>query len=763
MDITNFDTAEIVEPTDLTAIGISARDAFDRLFSGALGWPAHWSHITVAKASADIVTLTPGEYHAGDVVYSSKHTLTLNLQSYKPQVASDERWIALILRGAEATLNATRAFETSEEPLTESIPVNQSTPKTITRQMSVIPQTGAIMVAPAQQPVPNENDCCVAFVRLRSAGIEEIVPNEAARVKTVYEIDQRLTEVETAINVVVELTESLQTDVANLAAKFDEIPDAQLFRQITRDVAIARQLLNFPDEARNYYYDDGLLRDAFWDPTYPQADYRVNEGIRFPYAIQRETQLRLLNPAASDISLWDNTLLMPAYTERLRIENPQGKLKKDISNVVHTVRTAVQHTVAHTRLRYGETITVCENAAGWGQVADRKANEIFNVGGGQWVSKGQTDNPWNNDPRSNGGHKEYAAQRVIQDTYLATYTSYNTEEFGLSGAVYGQTFVCSQVMVATSLELYFTRVGSEGDVLLCLAEAHPNGTPNFDKVIVKTNKVQADLKLNQWNKFTFRPTLLEQGKRYSFFTVTTGNHQLAATDDNAFQGGTMFLCTDGVWAQGDVKQDLSFRLNAARFAASRTVIPMENLQLTGGMSELEMVYQGWSPDFTNVIFEVKPEGMPEWVPMDARVPNPLATLPANVQLRAVFIGTEDVAPSIILDTKAITRTGRMKHNQKAISKQIPLGFTTNEFEVIMNVDAYDAAHHGFDIKLIIGGVEIAPLSENEKVDPVKPTRSTITSKFQLGAPAGAFRVVALGITDSNVNVPFIQDIQINAY
>ncbi|OJU66652.1 MAG: hypothetical protein BGO05_05475 [Rhizobiales bacterium 63-7] len=763
MDVINFSQAEIIAPDDLTAISVSARDAFDARDSGALGWPAHWAHVTVSQASADIVNLTSGEYYAGTEVYGAKETQQANLQSFKPVVASDERWVALILRGSEDLVSSMRPFETSGEPLTESIPVNQSTPKATRRNMSVIVQTGSIMVAPAARPAINENDCCVAFVRLRNTGIAEIVPNEAARVKTVYEIEQRLTTVELSIGVVVELTQSLQTDVANLAAKFDEIPDAQLFRQITRDVSIARQLLNFPDEARNYYYDNGLLRNAFWDFTYAGADFRINEGIRFPYQIQQENVLRVLNPAATDISFWENTLLLPAYTERLRIENPQGKLKKDISNTVHTVKTAVQHTVSNTRLRYGETVTVCENAAGWGQVGSQKANEIFNTNGATWVSKGQTDNPWNNDPRSEGGHKEYAVQRVIKDSYTSTYTSYRVEEFGLSGAVYAQTFVCSQVMVATSIELYFTRVGSEGDVLLCIAEVGPTGAPTFEKVIVQVNKPQGQLAVNQWNKFTFRPTLLEQGKRYAFFTVTTGNHQVAASDDNAFQGGTMFLCTDGIWAQGDVKQDISFRLYAARFAASRTVVPMENLQLTGGMSELEMIYQGWAPDFTSLVWEVKPEGASDWVPMDARVPNPLSTLPANVQLRAVFLGTEDVAPSIIMNTEAITRTGRMKNNQKAISKAMALGFSTDEFQIVMNVDAYDKLTHSFGVKLIVAGVEVAPLSVNETVDPIKPTRSTIIANFHLGAPTTSVRALVNGNTPSVINVPFIQDFQLNAF
>ncbi|WP_099863698.1 hypothetical protein [Pararhizobium haloflavum] len=758
----DFSNAEIASPEDLSSIGIFAMDGDELIHGAALGWPAHWSRITVAELTSDVVQLSPGAYHKEGAVYTNEAPIEVNLQSYKPPVSGDERWVALILRGSAVTSNATRAFETSEEPLTESVPVNQSTPKYHSLDMSVVVQTGPIAPPPALRPTVAENDCCVAFVRLTTSGIAEIVSNSGARVKTVYELDGRLTAVEQAIEVVVETTATIQTDMANLAAKFKLIPDPRIFRQITRDVSITRQLLNFPEEARNYYFDQGLLRD-FWDFAYVGADMRVLEGIRFPYENQRETQLRLLNPASSDIDIYDNTLVLPAYTERRRIENKLGSLRKDIANTVHTITTATQHQTTHTSIRYGETINVCENTVGWQSIGGRKAGEIFAVGGQEFVSKGKTDNPWNQTATAQNGHSQFAAQRVIRDTFTSTYTTYHTEQFGLSGAVYGQTFVCSQIMVATSLELYFTRVGSEGDVLLCICEITPSGAPDYSSVIAKVNKPQGDLQVNAWNKFAIPPTLLEQGKRYGFFTVTTGNHQLAATGENAFPGGTMFVSSDGIWSQGDIREDISFRLNAARFEASRTVVPFENLQLTGGMSELRMVYQGWEPDFTRLVWEVKAEGQSEWVPMDEREDNPLANLPANVQLRAVFVGTEDVAPSIILDTNALSITGRMKHNMEAVSQELDFGFATDELQIVMNVDAYQAINHDFTPSLIIDGSVVAATSVSETVDPEKPSRSTFVANFTLGAAASACRLKVDGHTNSQINVPFVQDIQLNAF
>lgn len=161
---------------------------------------------------------------------------------------------------------------------------------------------------------------------------------------------------------------------------------------------------------------------------------------------------------------------MPAYDEVVRIESPTGNQRQDIANTIHTSKTAIQHTLKHERVRYGETVTVCENRAGWGALGDVKAGETFKAAGETWVSKGLTANPWNAQQASQGGHQEYSAQRVIRETCSSSYVTYSVQYYGISGAIHAQSFLCAQVMVATSVELNFTGVGTTGDVHLALCE-----------------------------------------------------------------------------------------------------------------------------------------------------------------------------------------------------------------------------------------------------------------------------------------------------
>lgn len=761
MDVINFDQAEIVDPTDLTAISESGRDAIDRRDIGALGWPAHWARITVAQASSDAVSISSGEYYEGAAVYSSQDTITLNLQSFKPVIASDERWMALILRGDEETVSATRAFETSEEPLTESVPVNQSTPKYLRRKMTVVPQSGPISPAPAVQPTINEDDCCVAFVRLKTTGIVEIVANEAARVKSVFEIEGRLTVVELQITAIFKEIEAITTNLGSVAAAVERVPPMALISQITNDVSRVRQLLNFPAAARNYYFDQGLVPD-FWDLAHINSIARIREGVRFQYAQSHLATLQMLNADDPDIYVHDDKYVMPAFEEVLRLESPQGSGKQDISNTVHTVRTAHTATTSTTSIRYGATVTVCENTAGWQNIGDRKAGEIFKVSGKDYVSVGKTGNPWNQTNTAQNGHSEYAVRGVIRDTVSSTYTYYTTETFGLNGAIYAQTFLNAQQMVATSIDLYFTRVGSTGDVRLCICECNGDGTPDYDRIITEVNKPVADLK-NGWNKFSFRPSLFEPGKRFALYTVTTGNHQIAMNSGNAFTGGTKFVCTDGVWSQGSTTEDFAFRLFAAKFLKSRVEIPMSALTLENGMTEIELVYEGWEPASTSRVWMIKPQGTDEWLPLDGRNPNPLANLPPLVQLKLVMVGTQDLAPMIVLDQYSKALTGRCRPDMQAVSDDLTFGFTTTTIQTVTHVDNFDPAHHTHAPKLMVGATVVTPATTAVEIDPMKPSRRKITANFTLGAASGSARYRFDMGTDNVYEIPFIQDIQLNAY
>lgn len=752
--------SEYLDVQDYTRLAEYPRDALDSVVGAAVGYPAHWSAFTISQKSAQVVTVSPGIYLDGDIVYQADNETDINLTLYFPLAESDEKWVAIIARGETVDVNENRAFETSEDPET-SLPVSVSTPVIEARQITYVIQQGFGAPAPAIKPTIAETDACLAFVRVTTAGVQEIVPGERWRAKTLFEVEGRVTSLEIRTDQLFEETASLRTDLASIAAKIRSIPDPRLVAQVIRDVSRHNQQLNLPDEARNYFFDQALVPD-FWDFT-KGGYFRITEGIRFQYVAQFDQTMRLLNYDAPEISVWDEKLVMPAYDEVARITSETGSGKKDIANTVHTVTTAVQHTVAHTRLRYGETVNVCENTAGWGGLGSVQYGATFQANGETWVNNGVTDHPFNQTALAQNGHMGYQVQRVSYETYYSTYTTYHTEEYGLSGATHGQTFLSSQVMVVTSIDLNFTKVGATGDVTLSLCKITPSGTPDFRSVLAHVTKPVETLAVG-WNKFIFRPTLLDQGERYGWFVTTSGNHQLMTNSGNAYTGGSLFISSDGVWSQGSTTEDFTFRVNAAKFRTNRVVLPFESLTLEGGMTEFQLLYKSWVPAATQLVWEVKAQGESDWIVVDAREENPLANLPPLVQLRAVMVGTPDVAPMIYLDTYSRAITGRMRLDMVAISQLQTFGFTTETAQVVLQMDNYSAAAHTCSPKLMLADDTIVnPDTVVATIDQTKPSRTLFLANFTLPAATPSARVRIEATTNSNINVPFGQDVQLNAF
>jgi hypothetical protein len=753
MKRTLFDDAEIAEHGDFNSIGEQSQAALDAMINDAIGYPAHWAAFTVAQKSAQEVTISAGRYVTREKIYGSDASFDLNLQIYIPLISNDERWVALILRGEEVTVNAPRNFETSEDPET-SIPVNRQTPKTIERRLTVIVQQGNATPAPALKPVIAETDAVIAMVLLRSTGIQTIEPGESWRVKSLYEVEGRVTALEVNLDSLFQRTTSIETDIANITSRLSDIPNPIIIRQMQRDIGATRRILALPDEQRAYVFDPGLTYDI-WDTAHASWLARVREGIRFSYANESTSQLSVVNEDDPKIMIGANRRMVPAYDEALRIANIGTDAVLNISQQVHTVVDAIERSVSRTAIRYGTVKKVCTNNRYWANLtAGLRIGEMFTLNGeefevvnAQGGVTGQHTDKW-----------RYIRQ-VIREEWTETYWDYETSEVGVNGSVYGQTFLNSQPMVLTSIDLNFVSVGAAGDVHLFVCETNAAGMPIFDKVLGHVTVIRNNLVVG-WNKFALPLTMLESGKRYAFFTVTTGNHSIYATTGNKFTGGSRFYATDGAWAQGDAASDIAFRLYAAKFRDVRTVVPFNNLTLENGMTDIEIVMKSWAPGGTALEWEIKPSGATEWTTFEEHpdtATHPLVGLPALVELRLVMLGTVDLAPMIVLDTALRGRTGRHRGDMVAVSDSIAFGLSTETIVTQFTVDAFIPAEHEFTPKIIVGTDVLTADATVVEVDPDEPERRTFTSTFELGAPATAARMRPEMTTDNPVNVPFIQD------
>ena len=150
--------------------------------------------------------------------------------------------------------------------------------------------------------------------------------------------------------------------------------------------------------------------------------------------------------------------------------------------------------------------------------------------------------------------------------------------------------------------------------------------------------------------------LLEAGTRYAFVLITAGYHWLALVENNKYAQGSFFTSTDGAWFQGDISRDACFEVVACAFEAPRLVIDLDNWNLDGGLTDIDLLLQQIAPDpaVTDITFEVRVDGV--WVPMEevASGNHPLYGQPASVDARMVLQGTTELMPGIHVGTSYVT-------------------------------------------------------------------------------------------------------------
>ena len=441
--------------------------------------------------------------------------------------------------------------------------------------------------------------------------------------------------------------------------------------------------------------------------------------------------------------------MMPAWTEVTRIQNlPTNEDLINISQLTHSVVNAIKKEVARERITYGPTFRSCENARGWGNLRNRQPGEMFTINGEEFQAVAVVGNHgW-------VGHRIYDVRRVRRERYTETYWEYETTEVGLNGSIYGQTFLCSQPMIVSSIEINLQSVGTNGDIHLLLCETDETATPRLEKVIANATLDHASLKIG-WNRFELDVSLLDSGKRYGFFTVTTGNHAARVSIDNQFTGGSMFQLTDGAYAQGDVTRDFAFRMNAARFTSPRTEIEFQPLTLENGLTEIDLLYKGWEPGGTQLEWMYKTDTS-DWTLMDNNDGAALNGLPPLVRLKAIMIGTPDLQPMIVMDNKARGGTRRPATNFVAPSIDHAFGISTSTIKTITVLDHFDENYHAFAGTIIAGGATLNPDTVSVEIDQDRPERRTVRCTYALGAPVTSARLRPTGTTSNAVKTYHVE-------
>lgn len=707
-----FRDRQELQSADLNAIGQHAGDAIAHLVLDAVSGALKFTGGAVSAKSATEVDVAALRFYNGGKVYASEQTETLNLFQYLPLVA--KKCVAVVVWG--------EVIDTDVQPrdflvdLTTGATEPQAVAMARLCKANVNLQPGNESADP-QPPVLQTGTLAIALVYLTPAGVERIELQSAARLPTLQGHEQRLFEHEAWRTQAEPRISSIATDLAGLAKKTMSLVGRDTVVELANDVARLKAKVNLPTAYASYesdYYGNTDKTDAA-GVGYSAA---IKNGLLFPTAGQASVGLALFNPYDAGIKRSAEDLVLPAYTDRARIQT--SGYSGDIS--------ASQYQVQSQTIRQ-YTATVWDYTYGWN----------YNYYNGWWNSR-----YWNYYGYNWGWYGYYGYRVARQETRYelqTVTTSYN-------GAIIGQTFLVSNAMWLTKVGLQFTQIGASGDVMVAVCETE-GGKPDLLKTLTRVTVARGDLKkYPEETAIPVPPVLLEAGKRYALVLITQGDHRLATVSGNDYTQGTLFFGTDGDYFTGDLTKDLMFTLYAAQFAQPRVEVVLQSVSLAGGISDINIAAPQIVPDGCELRYEIQVGG--KWYPLgDAAMR--LSTLPDIVPLRMVLLGTSDLAPAFRLAPNAITGS-RAATSLAHWSTLRTLAAPSSSITVQVVVAQWDAANHTLACEIKSGATTYTPATTVVRDEPDGQAKRFT---FTFTPPAISTYAIKLTGARSAASAPFV--------
>lgn len=678
-----------LEHTDLNNTQDWAHEAQAHLVTDAITSEKQFVGLVVTAASATEISVSSGRLYDGTTgkVYALSAAATQSLFSYLP--LTNEKWLAISVLGQTEEVNLEpRDFlvDLATREVEPQVVAMQS------RRVVVLHIASGLESTTPERPDAPTGYTLLAHVRLNPSGIQEIVLATSRRLPNLHQVNGRLQTAEGWILATEPRLATLTSDITGIQSDLNARATLAQAMQLGLDMARVKERLEIPDTYVFYGGDHFLTLDET-DDEGANYDALVQEGVRFPVLASATDELSLLNPLDPAVKVSNDGLMLPAYTEMLRLalETRVGELT--INQYQYQTHNLVQKYLTRTRIRYGATRTVCTNVAWW-------LSGRYDAATGIFYRDGET---WEVDPKDRLKlAMRWAYIRVTQfwqDSWQEPYWEVVTTDHIMQGSLLAQTLLMAQTGWLTSVEIYLTAAAADGSLNILLTDALL-GQPNVNAVIARETITAANLAAG-WNRITFsRPVFVESGRRYALVLITGGAHKVGITNGTAYTQGLLMYSQDGAYFNEAADTDLMLRLNFARFSVPRAVASLNPLQLTGGIHDFDVLFDGYTPAGCQLYFEVQVGGV--WYPITSGQNSPFSGSPALVPLRVVFLGTLDLMPAIRLTDSVATVTrwaAAFLHWSTARS----LGSNTTSVKVRVLVEGWDVAKHTLTINIKVGG------------------------------------------------------------
>jgi hypothetical protein len=296
---------------------------------------------------------------------------------------------------------------------------------------------------------------------------------------------------------------------------------------------------------------------------------------------------------------------------------------------------------------------------------------------------------------SYGQPSQYSYQVQVPYEYYQDVETVTT----INGALAAQSTVLPRAGWVVQLGLYYTQIGSVGDVEVLITRC-TNGVPDPLKVISRATLARADMKkYPQVTLLPIQPVMGQSGERIGVIEISQGNHFVAMgapgyTEGNFFRGTAA-----GGYLQGDIAQDRKLEIYMANFASPRTEVMLQNVSLSGGINNIAIQTEQPVLDGATLTYEAQIAGI--WQPITGKNLGAFAGSPDIIPLRAVFLGTADIQVGMQLGT------GRITASRPTLSSTVVSAAITTPakryFQIDLVVPRWDAAKNTVTMEMLTGG------------------------------------------------------------
>jgi len=676
-------------------------EAQRHLMTDAVSAEREFIGLEVSARSATEIDVAPGRLYDGPTgkVFAIEQPQTHSVFAMQP--LQDTKWLAVSVFGTEEEVDI------QPRDFLVDLSSGATEPRAVAmqlRRVATVHIAQGLESPTPERPEPPTGYTLIAHVRLTPSGIQEVQLATNRRLPNLRQLDGRLAVAEGWIRAAEPRIAHIMTDIAGLGEQMATRANLGQMLQLAQDMARVKERLELPDDYRWYGADHFLSQDET-DSTANGFSARVEEGIRPPVVGHAEAALALLNPIDAGARVAAGGLLLPAHEEITRLAMTTRRGELTVNQYQFQTTQMEQRQMSRQRIRYGETRTYCTNTGFWSQGTYDPITGLYR----------RSDETWEIDPASRDNMLARTGYvrgtRVWLDDYLETYWEAVTTTHTVQGSILAQTLLMAQTGWLSSVELFFSSVDAAGGLDLMLCDA-PLGQPDMTRVISRqTLSVQA---LNAgWCRIALTdPVLVQSGRRYALVLATGAQHRIGYTEGTEYTQGVLMYRQDGQFFTEAAERDLMLRLNFARFHSPRAVIEFSPLQLAGGIADIDMLFDGVTPDGCDLIFEYQVAGA--WYPIVDGTESNLRALPALLPLRAVFVGTTDLMPALRL-TGSRVRVARIGTQFTHVSTQRTLTAASQDIRVRILLEDFDPTAHTVNCQLRVASSKLVPASYRDEI------------------------------------------------